>query len=73
MKHYTLEEKYLLMEKSQSMNITLNGIKASIKGARLKFGFIVSNNQSVEFSWNAIDRIISKDGKFYLCNSDLDW
>ncbi len=47
--------------------ITLDGKKAVVQGARLAYAIIRTTDNkgaSYSWSWNAVERIISRDGKF---------
>lgn len=48
------------------MIVTLNGEKARISGAKLRFATVtqVKTGLSAEWSWEAVERIVARDGRF---------
>ena len=59
----TTEQKYELI----SARVTLDGKPAKISGARMQFATVATLDASgaaVEFSWQAVARIVAAGGKF---------
>lgn len=65
-KIYTAKEKGALIERSRTLEITLDGEPAVIGGRLLKFGFVGTLNGSkrFEWSWAAIERVLNSGGQF---------
>ena len=60
------EEKRAIINHATRMGITLNGKPATICGARLRFAVVAQTplGESYEWSWDAVERILSQGGEF---------
>jgi len=63
----TRDYRFVLIDKANAMDITLDGEIAAMAGARDTFGVVrllSGKGGDVEYSWPAIERILAKGGKF---------
>jgi hypothetical protein len=63
----TRDYRFELIDKGNAMGITLDGQPAALAGARNTFGIVrllSGKGGDVEYSWPAIERILSNGGAF---------
>lgn len=51
--------------KYSGVQVWLNNKPAKISGFQLEFGRVTNGEQSYEWAWESIERIVGRDGKFY--------
>lgn len=66
MKPLNTKEKQELVERSRIENVTLDETPAIVCGAANRFATVAQLDGPLEvmFSWQAVKRILNKDGKF---------
>lgn len=47
------------------VRVTLDGKPARITGFRMPFAQIQSNDESIEFAWQTVARVVATGGEFY--------
>lgn len=63
----TRDYRFDLIDKANHMGITLDGQPAAMAGARATYGVVrllSGKGGDVEYSWPAVERILSKGGAF---------
>lgn len=62
-----VERHRALMRRADEMGVTLDGKPAIVRGARLPFAKVgYLNGPAVEFSWEAVERVLDGGGQFKL-------
>ena len=60
----TQEQKDKIFDKAKNSFVTLNAETGEVYGRRLDFPIVKNAFTSVEYSWQAVDRILSVGGDF---------